>query len=75
MKTLTEMSERHEAIKKRLEDILEELRESDDPQAKAYELAEEIALLLREATILNVNIQRNENIANFLLNQDCSGPH
>ena len=74
MKTIGDLEERSEAIRERLADIFDELREADGP-GRAIDLAEEVALLLREENILQHNIRYHNKVAKRLMSDPCSGPH
>lgn len=75
MRTMDDMELRQGKISERLSDILDELRASSDAPHRAIELAEEIALLLREATIINTNMRYHSAVTKALLTDPCSGPH
>jgi len=74
MRTISDLEERSEAIKERLADIFDELRASSGTD-RAIDLAEEVALLLREENVLQHNIRYHNKVAKKLLNDPCSGPH
>ena len=75
MQTMHSIIERSIKVKDRLDEILVELQKSEDPNALAVSLAEEIALLVREQAVLQYNIKQHEAMAEHLANSKCSGPH
>jgi hypothetical protein len=75
MQTMHDIVARSLQIKDRLEQIIVELREAEDPSALAVTLAEEIALLIREQAILQYNIRHHEAMTEHLSTCKCSGPH
>lgn len=75
MKTLSDIRKRSAAIQDRLSDLFCELRDAEDQQSKALELAEEIAKLLYEDKVLQYNLRHHEQVTAQLLSAKCSGPH
>jgi hypothetical protein len=75
MLTMQDIAVRSQEIKERLDQILVELRNTENPQELASQLAEEIALLIREQSIIQHNLKHHEAMTEHLLNCKCSGPH
>lgn len=75
MLTMQDIADRSQEIKKRLDQIIVELRCAENPQELASRLAEEIALLIREQAILQYNMKHHEAMTEHLLSCKCSGPH
>lgn len=75
IRTMADIQARASEIDDRLAAILDELRNASKPKERAIELAEEIALLLREQNTLQFNVRHHVMIMQQLMGMTCSGPH
>jgi hypothetical protein len=77
MRTLADIEARSDEIKTRLNQILIVISEGPDLRdgIDMTALAEEMALLLHEAKVLNTSLIYARETAEHLLNCPCHGPH
>ena len=75
MKTLFDIEERNEQIERRLKAIRRSLKTKSLNQAEASNLAEEFSMLLSESEILTSSLCHFREMAEQLMNCECSGPH
>jgi predicted nucleic acid-binding Zn-ribbon protein len=75
MKTLWDIEERTQKIERRMKAIRRSLKTRDLNQAEASNLAEEFSMLLSESEMLESSINHFREMAEQLLQCNCSGPH
>lgn len=77
MRTIEDVERRSDEIKLRINQILMEIAEATptDKREAFADLAEEMALLLHEAKVLNTSLVIAREITQSLANAECSGPH
>jgi hypothetical protein len=77
MRTLADIEARSDEIKFRLNQILIQISEGSDLRNGDVmtSLAEEMALLLHEAKVLNTSLIYAREVTEQLLNCPCHGPH
>jgi hypothetical protein len=75
MKTLWDIEERTQKIERRMKAIRRSLKTRDLNQAEASNLAEEFSMLLSESEMLESSISHFREMAEQLLQCNCSGPH
>lgn len=76
MRTLAEIEEQSDAIKKRMAEIFIDMQKGFlGREHRATELAEELALLLHESKALQVSLTYFRETAQELLDAPAHGPH
>lgn len=74
MKTVSEIEEQSQIIRDRMDSLVAEIA-GGFTEVRALQIAEELALLLRESKMLQRKIKYFNDMAEQLFLADCSGPH